>query len=114
MPANNNTCCLHSYRIFHAVTKTSFGATKRFRVEEELWSITYKCHLRPPLMSTLEYRIHLLNITLPRDVVLSPTVSLRTLSEEEICKNYPFNEARHGRPYFNRTDWLNHKVEAVI
>jgi hypothetical protein len=65
-------------------------------------------------MSTLEYRIHLLNIALPRDAVLSPTVSLRILSEEEICRNYPFDEARHGRPYFNRTDWLNHKVEAVI
>lgn len=65
-------------------------------------------------MSTLEYRIHLLNIALPRDVVLSPIVSLRILSEEEICKNYPFDEARHGRPYFNRNDWLNHKVEAVI
>jgi hypothetical protein len=65
-------------------------------------------------MRTLEYRMHLLNIALARNVVLSPSASLRIMSEEEICISYPFDEARHGRSCFTRSDWINHKVEAVI
>jgi hypothetical protein len=65
-------------------------------------------------MATLEYRMHLLNIALSQDVVFSPSVSLRVMSEEELYREYPFDEARHGRPCFTSSHWGNHKVEAVI
>jgi len=58
--------------------------------------------------------MHLLNIALARDVVLSSSASLRVMSEKEVYSRYPFNEACHSGPYFTRSHWGNHKVEAVV